>query len=55
MVHGVCGELTDYAPKRAEEALKSVEDNAQPLHLLTEEGTVQEHSRNQNLVIVIRV
>ena len=55
MVRGVCGELMDHVPKAAEEVLKFVTDNAQPLHLLMVEEIAREHPRNQNLVMVIRV
>ena len=43
MVYGVVGEHMDHAANLAEEVLKSVTDNVQPLHLLMEEETVQEH------------
>ena len=55
MVHGVCGELMDHVPKAAEEVLKFVTDNAQPLHLLMEEEIVLENRQNQKLAMGICV
>ena len=51
MVHGVYGEFMDHVPKAAEEVLKSVTDNVQPLHLLMGEEAVQEHRLNQKLAM----
>ena len=51
MVRGMHGQLMDHVPKPVEEVLKSVTDNVQPLYLLMEEETVQEHRHSQKLAM----